>query len=210
MEPAERRKHWEYVYEERAPEQVSWHQDTPDSSLALIEHAGVGTDAAILDVGGGASRLVDHLLDRGYTNVAVLDVSDQALRYARERLGDRAEDVAWIRADITDAAFEGRYDVWHDRAVFHFLTEPKERARYREVLGRAVPVGGHAIVATFALDGPERCSGLPVVRYAPEQLRDELSGDALALELVETWDEDHHTPAGKVQRFVFCRFRRTG
>jgi hypothetical protein len=114
--------------------------------------------------------------------------------------------VAWLRADITDASFDHHFDVWHDRAVFHFLTEAEERAHYRDLLHRSVPAGGHVIVATFALGGPERCSGLPVVRYSPESLLEALGPE---LELVETWDEDHHTPAGKLQRFVFCRFVRT-
>ena len=205
MDHEERRKHWEGVYEERAPEQVSWHQDTPRSSLELVEHTGVGPDAAILDVGGGASRLVDHLLARGYRDLTVLDLSDAALGRAKERLGDAAVDVAWIRADVTRPELERHYDVWHDRAVFHFLVDVDDRARYGDVMRRAVPVGGHVIVATFAPDGPERCSGLPVVRYAPEGLRAALGP---GLELVETWDEDHLTPAGKVQRFVFCRFAR--
>jgi SAM-dependent methyltransferase len=206
MDPSERRTHWETVYEKRSPEEVSWHQDTPDSSLQLIEHAGVGTDAAILDVGGGASRLVDHLIERGFTDVTVLDVSERALRHAKERLGEAAEDVGWIRADVTRASLDHHYDVWHDRAVFHFLTDAEDRRRYRALLHGAVPPGGHVIVASFALDGPERCSGLPVVRYSPESMRAELGP---GLELVETWDEDHRTPAGKLQRFVFCRFRRT-
>lgn len=202
----QRRQHWERVYEDRSPEQVSWHQDSPDTSLALLEHTGVGPDAAILDLGGGASRFVDGLLERGYTDVTVFDISERALLHAQERVGDRAQDVAWIRGDVTHATLDHHYDVWHDRAVFHFLTDAEDRRRYRELLHRAVPPGGHVIVATFALDGPERCSGLPVVRYAPDALLDELGP---GLDLVETWDEDHHTPAGKVQRFVFCRFRRT-
>lgn len=206
MDREERRKHWEGVYEERAPEQVSWYQDTPRSSLELIEHTGVGPDAAILDVGGGASRLVDHLRSRGYRDLTVLDLSEAALARARERLGEGAVDVAWIRADVTRAELEHHYDVWHDRAVFHFLVDVDDRARYGDVLRRAVPVGGHVIVATFASDGPERCSGLPVVRYSPDALRAALGP---GLELVETWDEDHLTPAGKIQRFVFSRFART-
>jgi SAM-dependent methyltransferase len=205
VEQEERRKHWEGVYEERAPESVSWYQDTPRSSLELIEHTGVGRDAAILDVGGGASRLVDHLHSRGYRDLSVLDLSESALARARDRLGDAALDVGWIRADVTRAALEHHYDVWHDRAVFHFLVEVDDRARYGEVMRRAVPVGGHVIVATFASDGPERCSGLPVVRYSPEALRAALGP---GVELVETWEEDHLTPAGRVQRFVFCRFAR--
>lgn len=199
------RAHWEDIHASRAPEVVSWFQDTPDSSLALIEHTGVGPEAAILDVGGGSSRLVDHLLDRGYRDVTVLDVAVTSLARARARLGPRAADVSWIRADITEAALERRYDVWHDRAVFHFLVEEADRLAYRERLRAALHPGGHVIVATFALGGPKECSGLPVIRYSPEGLTATL-GPGLVLR--EAWDELHRTPAGVEQRFVFCRLER--
>ncbi|MEZ4336073.1 MAG: class I SAM-dependent methyltransferase [Sandaracinaceae bacterium] len=199
------RAHWEGVYDERAPEAVSWFQDTPDSSLALIEHTGLGPDAAILDVGGGASRLVDHLLDRGYRDVTVLDVAERALARAKARLGARADEVAWVRADITSARLDRTFDIWHDRAVFHFLTEASDRAAYRARLHDALRPGGHVIVATFALGGPKRCSGLPVVRYSPEVLAETL-GPGLSLR--EAWDELHTTPAGVEQRFVFTRLVR--
>jgi SAM-dependent methyltransferase len=201
----DRQAHWEGVYRARAPTEVSWYQDTPKSSLELIEHANVGVEAPILDVGGGGSRLVDHLLRRGYENVTVLDISERALEVLRERLGKRADDVRFIRGDVTEVELEDTFVLWHDRAVFHFLTDPKDRERYRELLLRALRPGGHAIVATFAPDGPEKCSGLDVARYSPEGLASELGAQ---LELVETWDEDHVTPAGVTQRFVFCRFRR--
>lgn len=199
-----RREHWESVYASRAPTDVSWHQDTPASSLTLIEHCDVGPTGAILDVGGGASRLVDHLLDGGYLDVTVLDISATALAHAKQRLGARATGVRWIEGDVTTVELAGPYDVWHDRAAFHFLGDPDDRARYLAQLERALRPHGHVVVATFALDGPERCSGLPVARYSPETLAREL-GPSLAL--VETWDEDHLTPGGKRQRFVFCRFR---
>lgn len=202
---SERRAHWERVYEQRAPEAVSWFQEEPATSLALIERAGIARDEAILDVGGGASTLAGALLARGYTDVSVLDLSERALEHARARLGVRASEVTWLRADVTEVELDGHYRLWHDRAVFHFLTEERDRARYRALLHRALEPGGQAIVATFALDGPERCSGLPVVRYSPETLRDALGGD---LSLEEAQAEEHVTPAGGVQRFVFCRFRR--
>lgn len=207
----EREAHWDGVYGSKAPEAVSWHQETAATSLALIARAGLERDALILDVGGGASRLVDGLLAQGFTNVRVLDVSERALEHARARLGADAARVTWIRADITDCLSDGAHlepDVrlWHDRAVFHFLTEAGDRAAYRALLHRTLVPGGHVVIATFALDGPERCSGLPVVRYAPEDLHEALGRDELSLE--ETVAEEHHTPAGNVQRFVFCRFTK--
>jgi len=201
----ERREHWDHVYGSKSPQQVSWYQDTPESSLELIAHTGAGPEAAVIDVGGGASLLVDHLLDAGYRDLTVLDVSERALELARSRLGQRANDVAWIHADVTAVELDHHYDVWHDRAVFHFLTDEDDRRRYGELLHATVPPAGHVIVATFAPDGPERCSGLPVVRYSPDSLTGALGPD---LSLVETWDERHRTPAGRTQHFIFCRFRR--
>lgn len=207
MERVEARAHWDTVYEARGAEAVSWFQPSPDRSLALIERAGVAKDAAILDVGGGASRLAGALLERGYRDVSVLDISERALAKARERLGHRGHEVQWITADVTEATLERRYALWHDRAVFHFLVGEDDRRRYRELLRRSTSPGAAILVATFALDGPERCSGLPIVRYSPESL---LAALGPGLTLVESETEDHHTPAGKVQRFVYCRFRRDG
>lgn len=205
MERVEARAHWDSVYEARAPEEVSWFQPSPDRSLALIERAGIAKDAAILDVGGGASRLAGALLERGFRDVTVLDISARALAKAREHLGPRADDVRWITADVTEATLERRYALWHDRAVFHFLVDEDDRRRYRELLARSTTPGAAILVATFALDGPERCSGLPIVRYSPESL---LAALGPGLTLVEAETEEHHTPAGKIQRFVYCRFRR--
>jgi len=199
--------HWEGVYRKRAPAEVSWHQDTPSSSLALIEHCEVGPDAAILDVGGGASLLVDALLARGCRDVTVLDLSETALGHAKARLGPLATRARWIAGDVRTAPLGGPYEVWHDRAAFHFLVSEDDRALYRAQLRAALRPHGHVIVATFALDGPERCSGLPVVRYSPATLGAAL-GDALVL--AETWDEEHLTPDGRAQRFVFCRFQGRG
>ena len=205
MDTRERRTHWDHVYEARAPEEVSWFQPSPDRSLALIERAGVGKDAAILDVGGGASRLAGALLERGFRDVSVLDISERALATAREHLGPRGDEVRWIVADVTEATPERRYALWHDRAVFHFLVDEDDRRRYRELLSGSTSPGAQVIVATFALDGPERCSGLPIVRYSPESL---LAALGPGLTLIESEAEEHHTPAGTVQRFVYCRFRR--
>lgn len=203
----DRRAHWEQVYEEKAPDAVSWFQPRPETSLALVSQLGLARDAALIDVGGGASNLVDHLLDAGFTDLTVLDLSGRALAHARARLGERAHRVRWVEADVTTASFERTFQLWHDRAVFHFLVDAQDRARYRERLTAAVAPGGHAIVATFAEDGPERCSGLPVVRYAPEALAHEL-GEAFTLQASHR--ELHRTPAGRDQSFVYCVLGRDG
>jgi trans-aconitate methyltransferase len=197
--------HWQHVYSTKPADQASWFQSSPRPSLDAIARAGVPSGASLVDVGGGASRLVDLLLDRGWSDLTVLDIADAALDIARTRLGTRASTVQWIVADITDWRPARRYDVWHDRAVFHFLIEEAQRRAYRAALAAAMRPGGHVILATFAADGPERCSGLPVRRYAPEALAAEL-GDAY--ELVESWAERHTTPGGTVQPFSWCRFRR--
>lgn len=203
----DRKEHWERVYNERGPAEVSWHQEDPRLSLSLVEQAGLERESPILDAGGGSSRLVDHLRARGFSDVTVLDLSRRAMDYARERLGDDAERIDWIEGDVTALDLERHFALWHDRAVFHFLTEPAERAAYRSALNRAVPEGGYAIVATFAPDGPEKCSGLPVVRYSPEGLAEELGEE---WELVATAGEMHVTPGGKEQSFVGCLFQRVG
>jgi SAM-dependent methyltransferase len=200
-----RQAHWDSVYSTKAPDEVSWHQARPGVSLELIERTGKGRDARIIDVGGGASRLVDALLDEGFERVTVLDISPEALARARERLGDRARRVTWETADVSRWKSPATYDIWHDRAVFHFLVEPEDRRSYREAMAAALPRGGQAIIGTFASDGPERCSGLPVARYEPETLAAELGP---GFRLVESTHEDHRTPTGKVQRFQFSRFVR--
>jgi trans-aconitate methyltransferase len=200
-----RKAHWEGIYADKAEHEVSWHQDQPVMSLRLIEQAGVDPAEPVIDVGGGASHLVDHLLDRGFADVTVLDLAGAALAQAQSRLGERAEGVTWIEADATAWRPERAYRLWHDRAVFHFLTEPDDRAAYLEGLRAAVPAGGHAVIATFAPDGPERCSGLPVVRYSPEALQATL-GDEFDLAAMQA--EEHRTPGGHPQQFVGCLFRR--
>ena len=205
MPAVDRKAHWEAIYATRAPQEVSWYQASPKLSLALIAATGVGNDARIIDVGGGASTLADHLLDAGFTNLTVLDISATALQRAQERLGPRAEQVTWIEADITAATLPGTYDVWHDRAVFHFLTDPEDRKRYLAAAERALPSGGHLILATFSLQGPPTCSGLEVVRYSRESLSGEL-GDRF--HLVETREELHRTPRNATQAFLYARFRK--
>ena len=197
--------HWEHIYETKAPTQVSWYQEHARFSLQYIRNTGIQKTDAIIDVGGGASTLVDDLLADGFQHISILDVSPSALQLARQRLGARAVDVNWIEADITRAELpEQAYDLWHDRAVFHFLTQPADRQRYIDTVRRAVRVGGHVIVATFALDGPERCSGLEVVRYSPESLHNEFGGD---FEMVDSTPETHHTPFGTEQKFIYCYCR---
>ncbi len=197
--------HWENVYSNKPVDTVSWFQEHADLSLDLIRSTGVGHDAAIIDVGGGASTLIDDLLTDGYRDLTVLDLSGAALDAARQRLGKLADIVNWIEADIVRASLpEMRYDVWHDRAVFHFLTEPADRAAYVQTVLRSVKPGGHVIVATFGEDGPLQCSGLPVMRYSADQLHGQF-GDAFKLLKHQT--EEHRTPAGKIQQFVYCYCR---
>jgi trans-aconitate methyltransferase len=205
MNDLSRRQHWEKVYTTRGESEVSWFQQTPAPSLELIELAGAIHDSAIIDIGGGASRLVDNLVSRGCRDLTVLDLSAAALASARSRIGDNADRVTWITADVTTWEPSRTYDVWHDRAAFHFLTEPNDQAAYVARLRRALRVGGHAVIATFAPDGPERCSGLMVSRYDANALAAMLGG---GFELIDARRHDHTTPWGAVQKFQFTTFRR--
>lgn len=205
MSQVERQEHWQGVYTRNATDEVSWFQMHPIVSLDLIRASDIQPEDRLIDVGGGASTLVDHLLDCGFRMVSVLDIAGPALAASRSRLGDRGATVDWIEADVTTWHPSLQYSLWHDRAVFHFLTDPADRAAYKTALDHALQKDGSVVIATFALDGPERCSGLPVVRYSPESLSAEL-GPSYRLEQVE--HEDHRTPAGRTQRFVYCRFRR--
>ena len=200
------KQHWEQVYKTKDATSVSWYQEHAQQSLGLIRQTGVQRDAGIIDVGGGASTLVDDLLADGYSNVAVLDLSEAALAAAKQRLGARAQQVSWLVGDITQVNLPRHaYAVWHDRAVFHFLTTAEEREAYvRAVLG-AVRPGGHVIVATFAEDGPEKCSGLPVMRYSSDGLHAEFGAP---FTLLRHEREEHHTPAGAVQKFIYCMCRK--
>jgi SAM-dependent methyltransferase len=200
--------HWENMYTRRAATEVSWYQAHARRSLKLIREAGVSASAALIDVGGGASTLVDDLLAQGHDSLTVLDLSGAALAAARARLGERAARVHWVEGDILEADLPAQaYDVWHDRAVFHFLTAPDERRAYVRKVRHAVRPGGLVIVATFAEDGPTECSGLPVMRYSADELHAEF-GESFRLLAHER--EAHHTPSGKEQRFVYCVFRKTG
>lgn len=199
--------HWEAVHEARSPTELSWYQPQPTRSLELIEQLGLTPSTAIIDVGGGTSTLVDALLDRGVARVTVLDISRAALEHSKARLGARAASVEWIEAEITsvDLGESALYDVWHDRALFHFLTDRDDRRRYVSTVSRAVKPGGAALIATFALHGPSRCSGLDVMRYDSESLAREL-GSEFSVE--RSVDDLHHTPSGVVQAFTYTVLRR--
>ena len=207
MEKNDRAGHWERVHTSKNPEEVSWYQATSVTSLALVDACGLGPSAGILDVGGGASRFVDGLLDQGFDDVTVLDVSEAALRTAAKRLGGRAEAVRWVVADVTDFEPGRQWSVWHDRAVLHFLTAEEDRRAYGRTLSRCLKPGGYAIIATFALDGPARCSGLEVRRYSPPSLLEALGGD---FELVTGLAVEHVTPSGAPQAFSYALLRFRG
>lgn len=199
--------HWDQVYQTKAPDTVSWFQEHAEQSLQLIRSIGVNRNAAIIDVGGGASTLVDDLLKENYHNLTVLDLSDTALNAAKNRLGVLESKIQWIEADITQVNLPAaHYDIWHDRAVFHFLTLPEERLAYVKLAEHSLKSGGHLIIATFADDGPTQCSGLPVRRYTADKLQAEFGA---AFTLINHEKEVHHTPLGSVQKFIFCYFRMT-
>jgi 2-polyprenyl-3-methyl-5-hydroxy-6-metoxy-1,4-benzoquinol methylase len=196
------RTHWEKIYTTKAPDQVSWYRPHLETSLALIKRAAKDRSASIIDVGGGESTLVDDLLDEGFQNVTVLDVSQQAIETNKTRLGERASSVHWLVADITQVELQPRfYEVWHDRAVFHFLTAKEHRAAYVRQVARSVKPGGHVIVSTFGPEGPTKCSGLDVVRYDADSLHDEFG---TRFRLVESSKEVHETPFGATQQFLYC------
>lgn len=202
----DKKAHWEHVYNVKPPDQVSWYREHLENSLRLIRETGVEKDAAIIDVGGGSSTLVDDLLAEGYADITVLDISSRAIANSRERLGAKAGQVNWLVDDITHAELpEARYDVWHDRAVFHFLTKGGDRQKYVDLVMHALKPGGHIIVASFGPEGPEKCSGLDVVRYSPESMHDEF-GDRFRL--IKSLGESHATPFGTTQEFIYCYCRK--
>ena len=198
-------QHWEEVYQTRAADDVSWYQPRPEMSLRMIAATGVGPDAGIVDVGAGASTLVDALLERGHRRLTVLDIAPSALATSQRRLGARAAEVRWVATDVRDFRPDERFQVWHDRAVFHFLTEPADRDRYVASLEASLAPGGHLVIATFAADGPVRCSGLEVRRQTAAGLQRDL-GDRF--ELREQVDEVHRTPWATEQRFSWFRLQR--
>jgi 2-polyprenyl-3-methyl-5-hydroxy-6-metoxy-1,4-benzoquinol methylase len=197
--------HWENLYADKDPDEVGWYQAHPQHSLSLIADTGIGTAASIIDIGGGASTLVDHLLQAGYRDISVLDIARKSIEQAQQRLGDRSQQVTWIEADVTGYSPARTFDIWHDRAVFHFLTHRLDRDSYLETLHNTLKPGGQVIIATFSDSGPSQCSGLDIVRYSPETLSQALGPQLY--HLVETLTEEHRTPNGGLQQFVYCRFR---
>jgi 2-polyprenyl-3-methyl-5-hydroxy-6-metoxy-1,4-benzoquinol methylase len=203
--PMDAKTHWEKVYTTKAPDAVSWYCTHLETSLALIERAVDARSASIIDVGGGESTLVDDLLLRGYKNITVLDVSQSAIDLTKSRLGSAAEQVCWLIGDITEIELEPRaYDLWHDRAVFHFLTAPQQRIGYVRQVARSVKLGGHIILSTFGPEGPTKCSGLEVMRYDAESLHREFGA---RFRPIESSKELHHTPFGTTQQFLYCYCR---
>ena len=205
MTTADRQRHWERVYASRQSTEVSWYQPRPERSLRLIRDAGVPPDTPLIDVGGGASTLVDHLLDDGYRDVAVLDVAASAFEHARKRLHERADQVEWIVADVTRFEAKRSYGLWHDRAVLHFLTDAADRERYVHALDTALAPGAHLIVSTFGPQGPLKCSGLDVRRYDTETMK-ALFGKLFELRSHEL--ETHSTPGGAAQQFLYTSWTR--
>lgn len=202
-----RKTHWENVYQTKEVDQVSWYREHLENSLQMILNTNVGKDAAIIDVGGGSSTLVDDLMRHGFADISVLDISAKALENSKKRLGRKADLVNWIEADITQVSLpENHYDVWHDRAVFHFLTDEKERRKYVESVKKSLKIGGHIIVASFGLKGPKKCSGLDVVQYSPDSMHDEFGK---SFELVNSLKETHQTPFQTTQEFIYCYCRLT-
>lgn len=200
------KEHWEQVYSSKPTEQLGWFAPHLQTSLSWITELGMSKEAPIIDVGGGASTLVDDLLDAGYRSITVLDLSQQALSLAKTRLANNADAVSWIAGDViaTDLP-EAHFELWHDRAVFHFLTEPEQQRKYRDQLLKALKPGGHLIIGTFAPEAPPRCSGLPVQRYSSQRLESTLGDN---FELQRQHNELHVTPGGVEQMYLYCRFRR--
>ncbi len=204
-----KQEHWQSVYTEKETTAVSWYREHLEQSIALIERCSLADSAAIVDVGGGASTLVDDLLERGFTNVTVLDLAAAAFEKVRQRLGERADDVRWVVGDVTEPLLAAdSVDLWHDRAVFHFMTEPAQRTAYLEQVRRVVRVGGYVLLGTFALDGPEKCSGFPVARYSPDGLFAQLDGLGVGFVKVAEAREVHETPWGSEQAFSYVLARR--
>lgn len=199
-------EHWENVYRSKPAESLGWYLPRLRTSLAWIRELGLDKDAPIIDVGGGASTLIDDLIDDGYRSVTVLDISGSSLAQSKARLGEKAVPVTWLVGDITQIELPGnKFDVWHDRAVFHFLTETEQQRQYRDVLLASLKPGGHLIIGTFAPEAPPKCSGLPVQRYDREQLVAALGSE---LELIREHKEMHVTPGGVEQMYLYCQFRR--
>ena len=201
----DRQEHWENIYKTKKLTEVSWYEPIPETSLEFIKGMNLAKNAAIIDVGGGDSFLADFLLMEGYTNVSVLDISEEALNRVKKRLGERAEEIHWIVEDVTKFQPEQKYDLWHDRAAFHFLTEEDQVQQYLDILKNAVIPGGLVVIATFSEKGPTKCSGIEIKQYSINGLAELLSED---FEMVSCKNVSHETPSGAAQDFIFCSFRR--
>ncbi len=205
MNEMDRKNHWEKIYQTKNFEEVSWYQKVPYTSLDMVNQSNLSKSAKIIDIGGGDSYFVDHLLEMGYSEITVLDISEQAVNRAKERLGEKADKVKWIIADAANFRTAEKYDFWHDRAAFHFLTEEKDITNYLTTVGRGVKPGGFLVIGTFSDNGPEKCSGLVVRQYSESSLTERLKR---FFEKVKCFTVDHRTPSGSIQNFLFCRFRR--
>jgi 2-polyprenyl-3-methyl-5-hydroxy-6-metoxy-1,4-benzoquinol methylase len=203
MENLSSKNHWENVYETKTPEQVSWTQEVPKTSLNFIASFGLIKNAKIIDIGGGDSKLVDYLLHEGYKNITILDISEKALEKAKQRLGTKAKNVKWIVSDITEFEANEIYDIWHDRATFHFLTTPQQVSRYMETARKAV--SGYLTIGTFSENGPNKCSGLNIKQYTEQTLYTEINNGFTKIKCIT---EDHITPFDTKQNFLFCSFKR--
>nr|WP_315026233.1 class I SAM-dependent methyltransferase [uncultured Chryseobacterium sp.] len=199
----DQKTHWENVYETKNPDQVSWTQKKPQTSLDFINSCGLGKEAKIIDIGGGDSNLVDFLLEEGYKNITVLDISAQALEKAKQRLGKAADQVQWIATDITEFNPTETYDIWHDRAAFHFLTTPEQASKYIDIAEKNI--SGFMVLGTFSKNGPKKCSGLDIQQYDEKSLSEKFEA---GFEKIKCITEDHITPFETIQNFVFCSFKK--
>jgi 2-polyprenyl-3-methyl-5-hydroxy-6-metoxy-1,4-benzoquinol methylase len=197
--------HWESIFKARPDAEHSWYQPNPEASLTMLKQCGLTTDARVIDVGAGDSKLVDELLERGYRNISVLDISATALDRTKRRLGSRGDHLHWIVSDVLDFEPQERFDAWHDRAAFHFLLTETDVRRYADLVTKAIRPGGCLVIGTFSLKGPKNCSGLEIRQYDSDQLS-RVFGDSFIL--IQSFQDTHITPAGVHQEFVFCRFRR--
>ncbi len=202
LEMESKKQHWETVYETKSPEQVSWTQEKPEISLQFIQGFGLDKDASIIDIGGGDSKLVDFLLNQGYSDISVLDISGKAVERAKIRLGERAKEVTWIESDINDFVPSKKYAIWHDRAAFHFLTSAEEQARYVKMVNEAV--SDFMVIGTFSEDGPLKCSGLEIQQYSEASMINQFKG----FEKLQCEFENHQTPFDTIQNFIFCSFKK--
>ncbi|MCG2610630.1 class I SAM-dependent methyltransferase [Flavobacterium sp. SM15] len=205
MKTFNRKEHWETIYSTKALNEVSWYQPTPETSLEFIKNNIVSKDEAIIDIGGGDSFLVDYLIEAGYTDITVLDISEKAIERAKLRLGENAKKATWIVQDITQFKPERKYAIWHDRAVFHFLTDPEDIQKYTQISALALEEKGKKLIGTFSESGPKKCSGIEIRQYSENTLKKTFEGDFIPL---ECFFENHITPFDTVQNFIFCSFEK--